>query len=415
MAGQSTVSVNINPYDKDNNNLFYSIGSTERIVVGITTGFGENYLQDITQKWGDDGGYYFPSLDVSDKLIIAVWLKNYNKLVGFEDYTDFSEEIEGVKDYNGDVAIDFVDLFKQEGIDVSGFNFILAKEYVTDELQEFGSVFFNFKVDKDEEPIPEPTPSGSGRRKFYTAWLPSDEVMDKLADSMFIVGDNFKSGIEYFSSYKRFFVELTSSGQKTLRAGGYDYQIDCDYLDYVECDVDCGEIEVEELFKGILDYNPFSRLTMYLPFIGFVDVELNEVMGKKIQVVYTVDVLSGRCLAKLYSQLNDELKTCIAQYGGTIASDEMFGSEATREYNGTYELMTTNQLGELKAFVLVESSKEIGSGCDDYEGNDTEEVKKVGDCSGYVQFKKIRVSGVECSEKEKAEIENLLLNGILVD
>ena len=46
-----------------------------------------------------------------------------------------------------------------------------------------------------------------------------------------------------------------------------------------------------------LDYSPFSRLGIYLPFIGFQDLDIDECRGTTINVKYRIDILSGTCIA----------------------------------------------------------------------------------------------------------------------
>lgn len=415
MAGRYSVSVSVNVYDVNDNDITTDIGSTEAVCVALTTGFGENELERI---YGFSGDGYVPALEVADKVIIGVWLKNYNKLTNFEDYTDFEYSDVGVKDYEGNLADDYADLFSEKGIDVSGMNFILAKEYVSNELQEYGSIFFNMNVDKEDIPEPEPPspePPSTDRRKFYTVYLPTDENMEKINDAIFITGTGTVANVtQYFSSYKKFFVNIEADGTKTLKASKYDFGVDSPYTDKSIVEYSCGTVEVTEEFQSLLDYNPFSRLTIYMPFIGFMELDVDRVMGRTLELKYKVDVLSGRCLAEIWSTCV-EPSVCVASYAGTIASDEIFSSSGGNDYWGTYELMTSMQLGELSAYIVVSNKEPLESGIADYEGLPCKEVVKVGDVVGFVQYDSIWASGMTATETEKKEIESLLKSGILVD
>lgn len=420
MASRSTVNWSVNLYDENDNDLYSSIGSTEIISLAITTGYGENDLLKSPSGWGFDD-VYLPSLDVADKVITTVWLKNYNKMTDYEDYTDFSEEIEGVKDYEGDLTNDFADLFSDNGIDVSGFNLIYAKVYVADELQDYGSIFQRATVIKEEggggggeEPEPPSPEPSEGRSKFYTVYLPTDENMGVINSAIFLTGSGTANVLQYFSSYKKFFVDIEADGVKTLKASKYDFGVDAPYTDKSIVEYSCGTVEIAEDFQSLLDYSPFSRLTIYMPFIGFMDLDVAKVMGKTLELKYKVDVLSGRCLAEIWSTCV-EPSICIASYSGTIASDEIFGSDGGKEYWGTYELMTSMQLGELNAYVMVSTKEVLESGVADYEGLPCKEVVKVGDVVGFVRYDSIWASGMTATEAEKKEIESLLKSGVLVD
>lgn len=59
-----------------------------------------------------------------------------------------------------------------------------------------------------------------------------------------------------------------------------------------------GTIDVYENWGNFLDYSN-SRIELYLPFIGFVDVDTAEVMDGTISVDYTIDFLTGMCVANV--------------------------------------------------------------------------------------------------------------------
>lgn len=64
---------------------------------------------------------------------------------------------------------------------------------------------------------------------------------------------------------------------------------------YVE--VDCGTLNVEEFWGAYLDYDPYTKAEIYLPYIGTHPIKTDDIMGKAVHVVYHVDILSGSCVA----------------------------------------------------------------------------------------------------------------------
>lgn len=64
-------------------------------------------------------------------------------------------------------------------------------------------------------------------------------------------------------------------------------------------DVDCGTLNISEYYGSALDYSPNTKITCYLPFIGNVQLNVDEVMGTTLQVKYRVDIVSGACVAKI--------------------------------------------------------------------------------------------------------------------
>lgn len=81
---------------------------------------------------------------------------------------------------------------------------------------------------------------------------------------------------------------------------------------YVE--VDCGAYNLEEYYGSALDYNPYTQVDLFLPFIGQVSLNTDEVMGHTIGVKYRVDIVSGLCVAKVFVD-ND----CMYQFSGNCA------------------------------------------------------------------------------------------------
>ena len=59
-----------------------------------------------------------------------------------------------------------------------------------------------------------------------------------------------------------------------------------------------GSINVYENWGNFLDYSN-TKMELYLPFIGFVDVDVAEVMDGSITLDYTIDFLTGMCVANV--------------------------------------------------------------------------------------------------------------------
>nr|DAD93593.1 MAG TPA: hypothetical protein [Podoviridae sp. ctKzN3] len=255
-------------------------------------------------------------------------------------------------------------------------------------------------------------PPATDRHDFFTVYIPTNENMEVINNAIFLNGTETVDVMHYFSSYKKFFCIIPIDGYKQLKASNYDFGVTSPYTKSYTLNIDCGSIQIDETFKSVMDYTPFSRLTIFLPFIGFQELDVSMVMNNVLHVVYTVDVLSGRCLAKLFVVIEGN-ECCIAEYGGTIASDEVFSSSG--QYNGSYELMTSMQLGDLQTYVLISNKEPLEGNVSEYEGYPTNEIIKVGDCTGYIKYSFINASGCSGTDAEKTEIENLLKSGINIE
>lgn len=71
--------------------------------------------------------------------------------------------------------------------------------------------------------------------------------------------------------------------------------------------IDMGKINVKLNWTNALDWEPFCQCTLYLPYIGFVPIKVNDVMKSTIHLKYFVDLLSGDCIAQVKCMRDDSL------------------------------------------------------------------------------------------------------------
>lgn len=79
--------------------------------------------------------------------------------------------------------------------------------------------------------------------------------------------------------------------------------------------VSCGSVSVTEYYGNYLDYNPYTRITLFLPFVGEVQLDPDEVMGQSVSVDYYVDCLTGAFVA--FVSITDKI---LAQYQGNCST-----------------------------------------------------------------------------------------------
>lgn len=95
-------------------------------------------------------------------------------------------------------------------------------------------------------------------------------------------------------------VPLTLSGANSpVYLGGVDTEMSFPMVSYQSYQVPMGAITVEKRWGSYLDYDPYTKFSIFLPFIGFKDLSADDIMGKQIILDYDVDILSGACTARL--------------------------------------------------------------------------------------------------------------------
>ena len=92
-------------------------------------------------------------------------------------------------------------------------------------------------------------------------------------------------------------------------------------------DVDCGTLTLDRVYGSALDQSPYTKVSCFLPYIGMVQLNTDEVMGRELQVKYRIDIVSGSCVAKVFVDGN-----CLYQYSGHCAITIPFSSADFSNY-----------------------------------------------------------------------------------
>lgn len=59
---------------------------------------------------------------------------------------------------------------------------------------------------------------------------------------------------------------------------------------------DLGSFDFPERFGTFLDFEPYTRTTLFLPFIGFKNISTDAVIGRRIRIHYDIDYSDGSCV-----------------------------------------------------------------------------------------------------------------------
>lgn len=97
-------------------------------------------------------------------------------------------------------------------------------------------------------------------------------------------------------------------------------------------EIDCGTIHIEPYGNNCFDFSPYTKIQIFLPYIGYRELDVDEVMGKTIGVKYHCDCLSGDCVAFITTQVMGQgiglpHTVVIAQHHGNCIVPIPFGSQ----------------------------------------------------------------------------------------
>ena len=208
-----------------------------------------------------------------------------------------------------------------------------------------------------------------------------------------------------------------------------------------------GTFKVDKKFSGVLEWlNYHIEVICYLPYIGFVELNIKEILNKTVTLKYIYDVITGVCTACFYA---GDIEIC--KYSGIIAIDipitasnraqveagyitgaiDVISSLKRKDWLGASSSAfgaITNQnhfittgspspscdaFDEQKAFVIIDYPVYYPptNYAHDY-GYPCNLSMKLGNCKGFTKCANVDVDGLSCTEEERAELKRLLESGV---
>lgn len=87
-----------------------------------------------------------------------------------------------------------------------------------------------------------------------------------------------------------------------------------------------GELNIDEYFGTFMDYAPYTKIQLYLPFIGIQEIPTNLCMGGKIELDYLINALDGNCVAYITTiDRNSNDRTIISATGNCALQKPISG------------------------------------------------------------------------------------------
>lgn len=282
----------------------------------------------------------------------------------------------------------------------------------------------------------------------FGAWLWTDNVIQQFIQLL-------NNPMEGIITLHKVFASPVVSSVGTIVVGRLDSGVSSNLVAQQYVTVDCGSINVNEYFGSVFDYSPYTKISLYLPFIGFVPLNVDDVMRSTISITYGVDVFTGACLATVnvdrdgnsvglyqYSGVASvEYPLTGAQHGGLVngllgvaggVAGIAFASTGVGVVAGASSIAgglanaakTSNArsggfsgnagaMGVKIPYLIIE--RPITKVADTFsilDGYPTNYSVRLGDCSNHVVCKTAHVHGINATKPELEQIENYLLSGV---
>lgn len=317
---------------------------------------------------------------------------------------------------------------------------------------------------------PSDIPNTDIKGGLYTLWHPSADNLQKLGAFLYggttqgtiasIIGDPINAIIQ-LTEWAVTPVDGPVKSPVICNIGATELKMPTIPNQFMQ--FDCGTIELPREYHDFRDYEPYTRLNLFLPFVGDVSISTNDcITPHKIHVIYNIDFLSGVACAEV---LVDEdvryayqaamcaavpvtssdasrliasiIGAAVGTVGGGVMGGIVGGTAGSRmaaraliggvsdvvmsPINGIQTQRTgsisanTGLLGEMKPYVLV--TRPISVVADQYKsllGQPYQLDGTLGSQSGFVKVREVHLDGVTATETEKTEIERMLKEGVIL-
>ena len=273
------------------------------------------------------------------------------------------------------------------------------------------SVNENLTITAHATPTGEPV-SPTSELAFVNVYNPTQKQLVDAANALFI---NLSTGqitdtSKYIVAVHKVFVPVsTNEALQPIKFGSYNTQVNSKVVNLRTARVSCGKVTVPELHHNALDYSPYTTVRIWLPFLGFFDLSIDELSNKEVELTYTIDLVNGKALAEIS---NDD--GVIYRFVGTAYEREPYHTESLNNVSTVY-INGAYNMADYTPYLLIERPINLTPSNNDLEGLPTYKEVTIGDMTGYVKCRKVFAKDMIATEAEKNEIEALLCGGVLVD
>lgn len=191
---------------------------------------------------------------------------------------------------------------------------------------------------------------------LITVYKPTKEELIDIAKVRYISisANNNSPNIQYVDtadylvSLMKLFVYLESDSRNKVYFGAYNMNVECDTIGTDIITLDCGNVNIVGKYKNSIDYEN-TDIKIYLPFIGFKELNTDDFMNKICNLTYQVNVINGESLA-IVSADNNIIETYSCNVGFKIPyklMNEMYISSKIEP--------NSNYLADMTPFLYVKN------------------------------------------------------------
>lgn len=303
--------------------------------------------------------------------------------------------------------------------------------------------------------IPPKNPTDSvTSSKLFTVYNPTADQIDALGGYLWgesiagTLASIFTNPLNAIISLHCIYCEPDVIGTKEIRLGYLASGVSAKYVVSQYKEVDCGTIRIPEYYGDCRDYSPYTTINLFLPFIGFRPIKVDDVMGSELSIKYFVDVYTGTCLAcvsvnkggviQLTYNFDGNCSVMLPLTAGswanmTVGLATALTSMIVNPVAGALQLpnavhngismssqgqlgCNAGAMGRKKPYVVVTNTQAYDAvGYNELYGYPANILTKLSQLEGYTKVKEVHVENVNnATVDEKNEIERLLKSGVII-
>ena len=303
--------------------------------------------------------------------------------------------------------------------------------------------------------IPPKNPTDSiTSSKLFTVYNPTADQIDALGGYLWgesiagTLASIFTNPLNAIISLHCIYCEPDVIGTKEIRLGYLASGVSAKYVVSQYKEVDCGTIRIPEYYGDCRDYSPYTTINLFLPFIGFRPIKVDDVMGSELSIKYFVDVYTGTCLAcvsvnkggviQLTYNFDGNCSVMLPLTSGswanmTVGLATALTSMIVNPVAGALQLpnavhngismssqgqlgCNAGAMGRKKPYVVITNTQAYDAvGYNELYGYPANILTKLNQLEGYTKVKEVHVENVNnATVDEKNEIERLLKSGVII-
>ena len=155
------------------------------------------------------------------------------------------------------------------------------------------------------DPVPEPDypPIDGASVGIYKIFKPSAAQLQAIAAKLWdpdvwdAIKQMFTNPMEAIMGLAIVPVNPQANTGEDVYLGRYNTHISVPRVIREYVTVDCGSITIPKFYGSYLDHDPYTKYTLYLPYIGELDISADEITGKTVSIKYHCNIVTGDTVA----------------------------------------------------------------------------------------------------------------------